>query len=182
VTTAGLLPTLHHLYESHRTGISWPSSGAVSGGVWMAPENALPLPDENLPDENRAELPNQLSFGWAGTGRRGRNRTCNRRIRNPMLYPFELRALANNSIHFTHSWSDPKVGAIPHSASVTQAVSRKSPSQRLWAEFENRCPRLNRLGSQLEGARRKVADHLFREWTTGRIPGFAKWLKRWWAL
>jgi hypothetical protein len=25
-------------------------------------------------------------------GRRGRNRTCNRRIRNPMLYPFELRA------------------------------------------------------------------------------------------
>ena len=29
---------------------------------------------------------------WAGTGRRGRNRTCNRRIRNPMLYPFELRA------------------------------------------------------------------------------------------
>ncbi len=26
-------------------------------------------------------------------GRRGRNRTCNRRIRNPMLYPFELRAL-----------------------------------------------------------------------------------------
>jgi hypothetical protein len=27
-------------------------------------------------------------------GRRGRNRTCNRRIRNPMLYPFELRALA----------------------------------------------------------------------------------------
>src|ERR1035438_7917949 len=27
------------------------------------------------------------------SGRRGRNRTCNRRIRNPMLYPFELRAL-----------------------------------------------------------------------------------------
>ena len=27
-------------------------------------------------------------------GRRGRIRTCNRRIRNPMLYPFELRALA----------------------------------------------------------------------------------------
>ena len=26
------------------------------------------------------------------TGRPGRNRTCNRRIRNPMLYPFELRA------------------------------------------------------------------------------------------
>src|SRR3954452_23025959 len=26
------------------------------------------------------------------TGRRGRNRTCNPRIRNPMLYPFELRA------------------------------------------------------------------------------------------
>ena len=26
------------------------------------------------------------------SGRRGRNRTCNRRIRNPMLYPFELRA------------------------------------------------------------------------------------------
>ena len=25
-------------------------------------------------------------------GRRGRNRTCNPRIRNPMLYPFELRA------------------------------------------------------------------------------------------
>jgi hypothetical protein len=25
-------------------------------------------------------------------GRRDRNRTCNRRIRNPMLYPFELRA------------------------------------------------------------------------------------------
>src|SRR6202022_4029964 len=28
-------------------------------------------------------------------GRRGRIRTCNRRIRNPMLYPFELRALNN---------------------------------------------------------------------------------------
>jgi hypothetical protein len=28
-----------------------------------------------------------------GRGRRGRNRTCNPRIRNPMLYPFELRAL-----------------------------------------------------------------------------------------
>ena len=27
------------------------------------------------------------------SGRRGRNRTCNPRIRNPMLYPFELRAL-----------------------------------------------------------------------------------------
>jgi hypothetical protein len=27
-----------------------------------------------------------------GSGRRGRNRTCNPRIRNPMLYPFELRA------------------------------------------------------------------------------------------
>ena len=26
------------------------------------------------------------------SGRPGRNRTCNRRIRNPMLYPFELRA------------------------------------------------------------------------------------------
>ncbi len=26
-------------------------------------------------------------------GRRGRTRTCNPRIRNPMLYPFELRAL-----------------------------------------------------------------------------------------
>ena len=25
-------------------------------------------------------------------GRPGRNRTCNPRIRNPMLYPFELRA------------------------------------------------------------------------------------------
>src|SRR6266446_6019152 len=28
----------------------------------------------------------------AQSGRPGRNRTCNRRIRNPMLYPFELRA------------------------------------------------------------------------------------------
>jgi hypothetical protein len=28
-------------------------------------------------------------------GRHGRIRTCNRRIRNPMLYPFELRALNN---------------------------------------------------------------------------------------
>ena len=26
------------------------------------------------------------------SGRRGRNRTCNHRIRNPVLYPFELRA------------------------------------------------------------------------------------------
>src|ERR1700733_12312013 len=32
---------------------------------------------------------------WAKAGRRGRIRTCNRRIRNPMLYPFELRALNN---------------------------------------------------------------------------------------
>jgi hypothetical protein len=32
-------------------------------------------------------------------GRRGRTRTCNRRIRNPMLYPFELRArLAKSTI------------------------------------------------------------------------------------
>src|SRR5208282_2680677 len=31
-------------------------------------------------------------------GRRGRTRTCNHRIRNPVLYPFELRAhgLSNN--------------------------------------------------------------------------------------
>src|SRR3981189_1283436 len=29
---------------------------------------------------------------WINPGRPGRNRTCNRRIRNPMLYPFELRA------------------------------------------------------------------------------------------
>ena len=28
------------------------------------------------------------------SGRPGRNRTCNPRIRNPMLYPLELRALA----------------------------------------------------------------------------------------
>jgi hypothetical protein len=26
------------------------------------------------------------------SGRRGRNRTCNHRIRNPVLYPIELRA------------------------------------------------------------------------------------------
>ena len=31
-------------------------------------------------------------------GRRGRNRTCNPRIRNPMLYPFELRARCINSL------------------------------------------------------------------------------------
>jgi hypothetical protein len=32
-------------------------------------------------------------------GRRGRNRTCNPRIRNPMLYPFELRALSYVTTH-----------------------------------------------------------------------------------
>src|ERR1035438_3223300 len=31
-------------------------------------------------------------------GRPGRNRTCNPRIRNPMLYPLELRALNYNPI------------------------------------------------------------------------------------
>src|SRR5260370_38854398 len=35
-------------------------------------------------------------------GRRGRNRTCNRRIRNPMLYPFELRALARTGAILLH--------------------------------------------------------------------------------
>jgi hypothetical protein len=35
---------------------------------------------------------NGISIVRLKTGRRGRTRTCNRRIRNPMLYPFELRA------------------------------------------------------------------------------------------
>src|SRR2546429_9834943 len=33
-----------------------------------------------------------ISLHSVKIGRRGRTRTCNRRIRNPMLYPFELRA------------------------------------------------------------------------------------------
>jgi hypothetical protein len=33
----------------------------------------------------------------------------------------------------------------------------------------------------LKAASRKVAPPI-REWITGRIAGFAKWLKRWWAL
>ncbi len=33
-------------------------------------------------------------------GRRGRNRTCNHRIRNPVLYPFELRARERLSVRF----------------------------------------------------------------------------------
>ena len=37
-----------------------------------------------------------------GCGRRGGIRTCNRRIRNPMLYPFEIRALANVSSVYQH--------------------------------------------------------------------------------
>jgi hypothetical protein len=35
-----------------------------------------------------------------GNGRRGRNRTCNPRIRNPMLYPFELRAPGSGNRKF----------------------------------------------------------------------------------
>jgi hypothetical protein len=34
----------------------------------------------------------------AGDGGRGVTRTRNRRIRNPMLYPFELRALKRLSV------------------------------------------------------------------------------------
>jgi hypothetical protein len=34
-----------------------------------------------------------MAAGFVDCGRRGRNRTCNPRIRNPVLYPFELRAL-----------------------------------------------------------------------------------------
>ena len=49
-----------------------------------------------------------MSEGW-WNGRRGRNRTCNRRIRNPMLYPFELRAHADFIL--------PADGAIPNPAS-----------------------------------------------------------------
>ena len=40
---------------------------------------------------NRSQRHEKVSTVW-GFGRRGRNRTCNPRIRNPMLYPFELRA------------------------------------------------------------------------------------------
>ena len=44
-------------------------------------------------------------------GRPGRNRTCNPRIRNPMLYPFELRAhihaTARRSRRFGRSGADP---------------------------------------------------------------------------
>ena len=38
------------------------------------------------------------SLVWTRTayGRRGRDRTCNPGIRNPMLYPIELRALRAN--------------------------------------------------------------------------------------
>jgi hypothetical protein len=43
-----------------------------------------------------------------GFGERGRNRTCNRRIRNPMLYPFELRAHICVLAYFSNS------GAIPN--------------------------------------------------------------------
>src|SRR5579863_5489913 len=48
-----------------------------------------------------------LTFGRSG--RRGRNRTCNRRIRNPMLYPFELRARnrpPTGSLVFNHKGSE----------------------------------------------------------------------------
>jgi hypothetical protein len=38
---------------------------------------------------------------FRGYGRRGRNRTCNPRIRNPMLYPFELRAREKIRSYFT---------------------------------------------------------------------------------
>ncbi len=34
----------------------------------------------------------RLKAGSCFYGRRGRNRTCNHRIRNPVLYPIELRA------------------------------------------------------------------------------------------
>ena len=51
------------------------------------------------------ELQRHPTVHWTGPillilGRRGRNRTCNPRIRNPMLYPFELRALKRLSVSF----------------------------------------------------------------------------------
>jgi hypothetical protein len=57
-------------------------------------------------------------------GRRGRNRTCNPRIRNPMLYPFELRA----RLFFPHS----------NRGHLQLLIYRVSPSQnRLWIAMQS---------------------------------------------
>src|SRR6266849_501018 len=39
------------------------------------------------------------TYGKPESGRPGRNRTCNPRIRNPMLYPLELRARIDKTLH-----------------------------------------------------------------------------------
>jgi hypothetical protein len=53
----------------------------------MMPYLALPRVEAWIAGANTVRLPPENS------GRRGRNRTCNPRIRNPVLYPLELRAL-----------------------------------------------------------------------------------------
>ena len=53
-------------------------------------------------------------------GRPGRNRTCNPRIRNPMLYPLELRALEYFSLRVRRSHF--LTSALTGAASIGEAV------------------------------------------------------------
>jgi hypothetical protein len=57
----------------------------------------------------------------AEVGRRGRNRTCNPRIRNPMLYPFELRAPGNDPM-LSHSSLDPVLFRAPQLPDTTSLL------------------------------------------------------------
>ena len=52
----------------------------------------LNSPIEKMNCEDKGSGKSEAAEQKTTNGRRGRTRTCNRRIRNPMLYPFELRA------------------------------------------------------------------------------------------
>src|SRR5690554_1601917 len=73
----------------------------------------------------------QLPFVQVRIGAPGRTRTCNPRLRRPMLYPVELQA----QVSVFHDWSEwrdsnprppgPKPGALPDCATLRSPSPRK---------------------------------------------------------
>ena len=92
-----------------------PRATSSSLGNWeRARRNPEPGGRGNLPIRNESRQTWTESPGRSiSFGRPGRNRTCNPRIRNPMLYPFELRALVRGKSDLPHSriisWEEQQV-------------------------------------------------------------------------
>src|SRR5437588_2020561 len=93
-------------------------------------------------------------------GRRGRNRTCNPRIRNPMLYPFELRARCINSLPLEAAFSNAREAIIVWQRTLMQ---RRRVLASGYVPTANICDKYSlRAGRHFISASAQEANQIFR--------------------